>query len=524
VRRHAALLAFALGALLLTPGAVAQLPVPGDPTPPVITPIIAGTLGSNGWYVTNVTVNWRVEDPESVILESNGCDARTLNADTAGTTLTCRARSDGGETQVSKTFKLDRTAPTAAANPNRSADANGWYNHSLQVSFSGSDAMSGLDSCSGPQTYAGPDSSGASASGSCKDHAGNTKGASLAFKYDGTAPQASAAAARAADSNGWYNRPLAVSFAGSDATSGIESCSAPQTYAGPDGAGSVSGSCRDVAANVATRSLTLAYDATPPAVSAAPTRTADANGWYNRPVTVLFRGVDHTSGVATCSAVPYGGPDDSSAVVSGTCQDRAGNAAAAPFAFKYDSTAPPVNRLHAKPGNRSTLLSWNVASGASVVVTRTPGVGGAASTVVYRGTAETYRDTGLRVAKTYRYTVTAEDQAANSSTRAIGIVATGPLLDPAPGERVKMATPPRLVWTAVKGARYYNVQLIRNGQVLSAWPRQPSFQIKRTWSSKGRRYRLRPGVYRWYVWPGFGRPAQGDYGDRIGGSSFVVVR
>jgi hypothetical protein len=286
----------------------------------------------------------------------------------------------------------------------------------------------------------------------------------------------------------------------------------------------VSGSCRDVAANVTSRSLTLAYDATPPAVSAAPTRVADANGWYNRPLTVMFRGADQTSGVATCAAVRYGGPDDSSAGVWGTCQDRAGNAAAAPFAFKYDSTAPAVNGLHAKPGNRSTLLTWNVASGASVVVTRTPGDGEAATKVVYRGAAETYRDTGLRVAKAYRYTVTAEDQAANSSTGAISIVATGPLLDPAPGERVKVTAPPRLVWTAVKGARYYNIQLIRNGQVLSAWPRQPSFQLKRVWSSKGRRYRLKPGVYRWYVWPGYGRPAQANYGDRIGGSSFVVVR
>ena len=102
------------------------------------------------------------------------------------------------------------------------------------------------------------------------------------------------------------------------------------------------------------------------------------------------------------------------------------------------------------------------------------------------------------------------------------MVATGPLLQPAPGERV--TAPPRLVWAPRKGASYYNVQLIRDRRVLSAWPTRPSLQLERTWVSKGRRYRLTPGVYRWYVWPGLGRPSEGRYGPRIGGSSFVVVK
>ncbi|MGH2920883.1 MAG: hypothetical protein ACRDKU_02295, partial [Gaiellaceae bacterium] len=81
--------------------------VPGDPTPPVVTPVISGTLGAEGWYTSNVTVNWSVVDPESIILSTTGCDARTLIADTASTRLTCTAESDGGETTVAKTFKLD---------------------------------------------------------------------------------------------------------------------------------------------------------------------------------------------------------------------------------------------------------------------------------------------------------------------------------------------------------------------------------------------------------------------------------
>ena len=33
-----------------------------DDTPPVITPSISGTLGSNGWYTSDVTVSWSVND------------------------------------------------------------------------------------------------------------------------------------------------------------------------------------------------------------------------------------------------------------------------------------------------------------------------------------------------------------------------------------------------------------------------------------------------------------------------------
>ena len=99
MRRHAALLAFLLGALLLTPGAPAAGPnVTGDPTPPVVTPVLFGTLGTNGWYTTNVTINWTVVDPESVILSTTGCDATTLTSDTTGKTFTCSATSDGGTT------------------------------------------------------------------------------------------------------------------------------------------------------------------------------------------------------------------------------------------------------------------------------------------------------------------------------------------------------------------------------------------------------------------------------------------
>jgi hypothetical protein len=80
-----------------------------------------------------------------------------------------------------------------------------------------------------------------------------------------------------------------------------------------------------------------------------------------------------------------------------------------------------------------------------------------------------------------------------------------------------------LTWSAVPKATYYNVQLIRGGKVLSAWPTRPRLRLQRSWLYAGRRHRLTPGRYRWYVWPRFGSRASGRYGRLLGGSSFVVT-
>jgi hypothetical protein len=988
MRRHAALLAFVLGALLLTPGAPAAGPnVIGDPTPPVVTPVLFGTLGTNGWYTTNVTLNWTVVDPESVILSTSGCDATTLTSDTTGKTFTCSATSDGGTTTVSKTIKVDMTPPSTTATPSRPADANGWYNHAVSVSFSGTDATSGISSCSSAKTYASPDSASASVTGSCTDNAGNVGTASFGLKYDATAPTGvtavparaadsngwynhtlvvsfrgsdsmsgiasctqtsysgpddgsasvagtcvdaagnvsasatfgleydahgpsvtatpsrgadangwynhalsvsfsgtdavsggvscvsplsysgpddaaasdtgsctdkagnttsqtfglkfdskppivTATPGRSADSNGWYNHPLAVSFSGVDGLSGIDSCSAPQTYSGPDtGSASVNGSCQDEAGNVGTATFplaydsappvttatlgrspdangwydkpvgisfggtddasgiafctpdktysgpdtgsasvngsctdragnvdaatasfrydstapsvsggtpsrppdsngwynravsvsfsgadgmsglascsqatysgpddgaalvggtctdkagntgtgfyTLEYDATPPVVSAAPARSPDSKGWYNRPLSVGFAGVDGTSGLASCTGTQsydgpdtgsaqvtgscldnagnvgtaslpikydstpptavvgntgrspdangwynhavavdfsgtdqtsgvdvctrttYSGPDDGSASVAGTCVDVAGNVSAsaavglrydasgpsvtaspdrqpdmngwynhlltvsfsgsdtvsgvdscvAPqtysgrqdasatvtgscrdragdstpltFSFRYDATPPSVDSLRVKTGDRTAVVRWTVSSD-TVGVTLTRSAGARSQPVtVYRGMHAIYRDHRLTDGLRYLYTLTAVDAAGNTAAKSEEATPTAPLYSPVAGAR--LTRPPRLAWKAAPKARYYNVQLWRHGRILSAWPTGTRLRLRRAWTFEGRRYRLAPGRYRWYVWPGFGARSRSHYGGMLGSSSFVIV-
>jgi hypothetical protein len=161
-----------------------------------------------------------------------------------------------------------------------------------------------------------------------------------------------------------------------------------------------------------------------------------------------------------------------------------------------------------------------------VEVFRTPGRNGQGESGIYRGTANGVKDTALVVGRKYEYRVVGVDDAANRAEQKLSLVATGALLSPTPGLRITMKSPPTLVWARAKGASYYNVQLIRAGRrVLSAWPARTSFRLRRTWLYKGQRYRLQPGVYRWYVWPGYGRISAARYAPRpLGSSSFVVTK
>ncbi len=119
-----------------------------DATPPVITPTVTGTLGSNGWYTSNVGVTWTVTDAESAVTFSSGCGAATVSADTAGTTFTCSATSAGGTASQSVNVKRDATKPTASI-VTPASGATYTQGQTLSASYSCSDAGSGVATCAG---------------------------------------------------------------------------------------------------------------------------------------------------------------------------------------------------------------------------------------------------------------------------------------------------------------------------------------------------------------------------------------
>jgi hypothetical protein len=104
---------FAVGPVAsMNPGVWLWRPVTDDLTPPVITPSVSGSPGSNGWYVSDVTVSWSVSDPETDVSEQSGCESTSVTTDTAGTTFTCTATSGGGTRSQSVVVKRDTERPT----------------------------------------------------------------------------------------------------------------------------------------------------------------------------------------------------------------------------------------------------------------------------------------------------------------------------------------------------------------------------------------------------------------------------
>lgn len=327
---------------------------------------------------------------------------------------------------------------------------------------------------------------------------------------------------RPPDANGWYNHPVAITFAG-HGFSGPASCFASGTsptaiYSGPDAVSmSVGAKCTDPAGKSANASFGLRYDATPPSITNAfATRAPDFGGWYNHPITWVFTGTDAMSGMEPCSAT-YTGPDSDTAELTGVCRDRAGNVTTLTVSFRYHATPPALNPS-ASAGDGSVLLRWS--AGTKVAISRAPGLHGPRASVVYEGSSGSYTDTRASNGVKYTYTIKAKDVAGNVTQRTITVTAGPRLIAPVPNARV--TAPPLLRWTPVRGASFYNVQLFKGSKLLSTWPVHASLQLSGTWQFSRAQNRLSPGRYTWYVWPGFGSLSAPHYGGLIGHRTFVV--
>jgi hypothetical protein len=349
----------------------------------------------------------------------------------------------------------------------------------------------------------------------------------VTIKIDKTAPTGvGGSLARGPDSDGWYNHPVAASFGGQDAVSGIGGCTAP-TYSGADSAtAGLSGTCTDVAGNTSgAASVSFKYDATPPTVTPSPERAPDHKGWYRKPVTISFAGTDITSGIASCSApARYAGPDLPKAAVVGSCRDRAGNAAEAGHTFPFDDNAPKLAKPTVSRGPGEITIAWTASSDfAATQIVRSPGLKGKASSVVYTGKASRFVDKSVQAGSRYRYQLVVEDLAGNKSGRTATAGPLAPLYLPAAGAALR--APPLLRWQAVAGAKFYNVQLFRNGvKVLSSWPQAAKLRLGRAWQYDGKRQQLVPGRYRWYVWGARGTRERPTYGRVLGSSTFRIRR
>ncbi len=82
-----------------------------DKSAPEVTYELAGTMGNNGWFTSDVEVLWTVNDPESPIVATTNCASTSVTND--GTQMVCcTAKSLGGTTTACAPVKRDAVKPS----------------------------------------------------------------------------------------------------------------------------------------------------------------------------------------------------------------------------------------------------------------------------------------------------------------------------------------------------------------------------------------------------------------------------
>lgn len=159
-----------------------------DSSPPGVKAASSRGPDTNGWYTSPVSFTFTGDDGASGVAS---CTSGTYGGPDGGDVTVSGSCTDNAGNTGSTSFKIkyDATAPTVTGTPSRKPDANGWYNHAVDVAFTGSDAGSGVAECSPKVTYKGPDASPAKLVGQCRDAAGHLSApTTVELRYDATPP------------------------------------------------------------------------------------------------------------------------------------------------------------------------------------------------------------------------------------------------------------------------------------------------------------------------------------------------
>ncbi|HEV8695826.1 MAG TPA: PxKF domain-containing protein, partial [Lysobacter sp.] len=221
-----------------------------DATPPVIDAFVRGDQRrGEGWYTSDVSIDWPVFDPESPVTSTVGCEPTTLASDALGASFTCTATSNGGTSSKTVTVKRDATAPVIIAAATTAPNATGWYNRGVEVAFSCSDATSGIEHCDDRMQWLDGEGTLSSNPQSALDVAGNDAVSNVVtVKIDHTPP---ALAPTVSATTLLLNGTATVAANGSDALSGIATQSCDPLATGSIGSKTVDCTAIDRAGNTA---------------------------------------------------------------------------------------------------------------------------------------------------------------------------------------------------------------------------------------------------------------------------------
>jgi len=248
----------------------------------------------------------------------------------------------------------DKSPPEAAPTQSPNANAHGWNNTDVTVTWNWWDAGVGIDQENCPESsISSGEGDPLELEATCSDLSDNEHTESWSVKVDKTKPAISAAATSLPNVHDWYRTNVTVHFTCTDWLSGIvtDDCPGNQVLSTEGTAvSSTAQTVSDKAGNVSDPSnvVTVSIDKTQPTISAAATLLPNGNGWYDDDVTVYFTCADSLSGIATGDCPGDETLSEEGTGVSSTAQtvsDKAGNVSdpSNVVTVNIDKTAPGIN-------------------------------------------------------------------------------------------------------------------------------------------------------------------------------------
>ena len=218
--------------------AAANISVDVDTIAPQVISSITGSTGTNGWYVSGVTVQAANTDSTSAIASEkyrldggawqNGSSI-TVSQDGLHTVDFLVIDNAGNQTTISRSFKIDQAPPQITLTPAGVSRNSGWYVSSVSLEMLSNDTTSGLSSAEYNLDETGwklllnsitlTDGRHIIQSRS-RDYAGNLSTTSIAINVDTTSPALTLVLIGTTGENNWYVSDVLADVSTSDATSG----------------------------------------------------------------------------------------------------------------------------------------------------------------------------------------------------------------------------------------------------------------------------------------------------------------
>ena len=252
----------------------------------------------------------------------------------------------------------DTMPPVITAALSVKANVNGWNNTDVAVTFQATDALSGVASITGDTTVT-MERENQSVTGQAVDKAGNVATFDVTgISIDKTLPIVTGTRSPEANTNGWNNTDVAVTFQATDALSGVASLTGDTTVIMEGANQSVTGQAVDKAGNVATFVVSgISIDKTLPIITGMLSPAHNAHGWNNTDVSVTFQATDALSGVESVTGDTTVTTEGQNQSVTGQAVDKAGNAATFVVSgISIDKTAPIVTGTRSPEANAN---GWN---------------------------------------------------------------------------------------------------------------------------------------------------------------------